>query len=200
MYKIGLTGGIASGKSTVLGWLKMKGVTFWDADQVARAVVAPNSKGLMALASHFGKEILQEDGTLNRARLGEIIFSSPEKKEELDSILHPIILERLEEDTKKAEEAGIKAMIYDIPLLFETGWDTLMDEVWLVDTSPSVQLNRLMSRDGYSKNDAKLRVLSQMPVAEKRKKATYRIRNSSSKKALKKNLNALWNEKAALFV
>ena len=200
MYKIGLTGGIASGKSTVLEWLKMKGVTFWDADQVARDVVAPNSKGLMALATHFGKEILQEDGTLNRPYLGEIIFSSPEKKKDLDSILHPIILERLEEDTKKAEEAGIKAMIYDIPLLFETGWDTLMDEVWLVDTSPSVQLDRLMSRDGYSKNDAKLRVLSQMPVAEKRKKATYRIRNSSSKKALKKNLNALWNEKAALFV
>lgn len=199
MYKIGLTGGIASGKSTILNWLKEKGVTFWDADQVAREVVAPGSVGLSALAEHFGHDIIKEDGSLNRPRLGEIVFQFPEKIEELDAIMHPLILQRMEEDTKVAEEKGVKAMIYDVPLLLETGWDALMDEVWLVDTRPSVQLQRLMARDGFTKEAAKQRILSQMPLEEKRKKATYRIRNSSSLAVLETHLNALWEEKGGLF-
>ncbi len=199
MYKIGLTGGIASGKSTILNWLKEKGVTFWDADQVAREVVAPGSEGLQALANHFGNDIVREDGSLNRPRLGEIVFQSPQKIEELDAIMHPLILRRMEEDTKQAEQQGVKTMIYDVPLLLETGWDGLMDEVWLVDTRPSVQLKRLMERDGFTKEAAKQRIASQMPLEEKRKKATYRIRNSSSLAVLEKHLNALWEEKSVLF-
>ena len=154
MFKIGLTGGIASGKSTVLTYFKDKGIPYIDADIVAREVVEPGTEGLKAIVEAFGSNVLHDDGTLNRESLGSIVFHNEKKRRQLNDCLKEHIRNRIMELTAHYESNRIAVLIYDIPLLIEGEWNAMMDEVWLVYVNESTQIERLMSRNGFSEDDA----------------------------------------------
>lgn len=199
MYKIGLTGGIASGKSTVSEWLAQKGAPIIDADVVAREVVAPGTAGLAELVSYFGDTILQADGTLDRPKLGAIIFNDEVKRKALNGILHRYIHERIDELALDLAKAGYGAAIYDIPLLIETNWYKEMDEVWLVSLEPTVQEARLKVRNGFTDEEAKARIASQMSLAEKKAYSQVIIDNNGTLEELMVQLEAIWQAKGHLF-
>lgn len=174
---IGLTGGIATGKSTVARLLAARGLTVIDADQVAREVVQPGEEALNDIVHLFGEDMLQEDGTLDRKRLGKRIFGDSEARKQLEAILHPRIRKRMMEKIQNALKTHHDPIIVDVPLLFETGWDRLTDANIVVTAPPDVQLKRLMARDTLSEEEAKQRIQAQWPLEEKVKRADWVIDN-----------------------
>lgn len=195
MFKIGLTGGIASGKSTVLTYFKDKGIPYIDADIVAREVVEPGTEGLKAIVDTFGSNVLHADGTLNREALGAIVFHNEEKRQLLNSCLKTHIRNRIMELTSQYEQGNTPVLIYDIPLLIEGEWYTMMDEVWLVYVNETTQIERLMSRNGYTREDALARINSQMRLDDKRAYADIIIDNNGTPHDLIVQLNTIWNER-----
>ena len=195
MFKIGLTGGIASGKSTVLTYFKDKGIPYIDADIVAREVVEPGTKGLQAIVDVFGLNVLHDDGTLNREALGSIVFHNEEKRRQLNSCLKEHIRNRIMELTASYESNHTAVLIYDIPLLIEGEWYTMMDEVWLVYVSEPTQIERLMSRNGFSKEDALARIKSQMRLDDKRSYADIIIDNNGTPQTLEAQLDTIFSER-----
>ena len=175
---IGLTGGIASGKSTVSNWLISQGYPVVDADIAARKVVEPGTPALREITEAFGRDILLEDGTLDRKKLGAIIFSDEEKRQTLNAIVHPAVREWMRQETEHAFSEGASVVIMDIPLLFESKLTHMVEETVLVYVSMETQLKRLMDRDGYSEADALARIHAQMPIDDKRKLADYIIDNN----------------------
>ena len=190
MFKIGLTGGIASGKSTVLTYFKDKGMPCIDADIVAREVVEPGTEGLQAIVDTFGS-----NGTLNREALGAIVFHNEEKRQLLNGCLKIHIRNRILELTSQYETSNTPVLIYDIPLLIEGEWYTMMDEVWLVYVNETTQIERLMSRNGYTKEDALARINSQMSLDDKRSYADVIIDNNGTPFDLTAQLNTIWGER-----
>ena len=195
MFKIGLTGGIASGKSTVLTYFKDKGIPYIDADIVAREVVERGTEGLKAIVDTFGSHILHDDGTLNREALGAIVFHNEEKRQLLNSCLKIHIRNRIMKLTSQYEQGNTPILIYDIPLLIEGEWYTMMDEVWLVYVNETTQIERLMSRNGYTREDALARINSQMRLDDKRAYADIIIDNNGTPHDLTVQLNTIWNER-----
>ena len=195
MFKIGLTGGIASGKSTVLTYFKDKGIPYIDADIVAREVVEPGTEGLKAIVDTFGSNVLQDDGTLNREALGAIVFHNEKKRQLLNNCLKTHIRNRIMELTSQYEHGNTPILIYDIPLLIEGEWYTMMDEVWLVYVNETTQIERLMSRNGYTREDALARINSQMRLDDKRAYADVIIDNNGTPHELTVQLNTIWNER-----
>ena len=195
MFKIGLTGGIASGKSTVLTYFKDKGIPYIDADIVAREVVEPGTEGLQAIVDTFGSNVLHADGTLNREALGAIVFHNEEKRQLLNSCLKTHIRNRIMELTSQYEQGNTPILIYDIPLLIEGEWYTMMDEVWLVYVNETTQIERLMSRNGYTREDALARINSQMRLDDKCAYADIIIDNNGTPHDLTVQLNTIWNER-----
>ena len=195
MFKIGLTGCIASGKSTVLTYFKDKGIPYIDADIVAREVVEPGTEGLKAIVDTFGSNVLHADGTLNREALGAIVFHNEEKRQLLNSCLKTHIRNRIMELTSQYEQGNTPILIYDIPLLIEGEWYTMMDEVWLVYVNEMTQIERLMSRNGYTREDALARINSQMRLDNKRIYANVIIDNNGTPHDLTVQLNTIWNER-----
>lgn len=189
--RIGLTGGIAAGKSTVSEYLREQGVFVLDADEAARAVVEPGSPGLSALAQRYGEAILRPDGSLHRKALGGIIFSSPEERAAVNALLHPCIIEWMQarEQVYCKEHPG-KPVVWDVPLLIETGLHTKMDEVWLVTAGEEARVARLMARDGSSREEAMARMRSQMPQEEKLPYADVVLENDSTKEVLMEGVRA----------
>lgn len=177
---IGLTGGIASGKSTVSGMFTDMGITVIDADIEARLAVEPGEKAYNDIVSHFGTGILEENGTINRPELGEIIFNNEEKRLLLNSIVHPAVRERMAQKRAQAEAANEKAVVLDIPLLFESRLTGLVEKIIVVYVDEQTQLERLMNRNGFSKEEALSRINSQMPLKDKVDLADAVIDNSSS--------------------
>ena len=175
---IGLTGGIASGKSTVSNWLISQGYPVVDADIAARKVVEPGTPALREITEAFGRDILLEDGTLDRKKLGAIIFSDEEERQTLNAIVHPAVREWMRQETERAFSEGASVVIMDIPLLFESKLTHMVEETVLVYVSMETQLKRLMDRDGYSETDALARIHAQMPIDDKRKLADYIIDNN----------------------
>jgi dephospho-CoA kinase len=165
---LGLTGGIASGKSTVSGILADLGAIIIDADQISRELTVPGSPLLAKIVEHFGSEILFPDGKLNRRLLAGIIFRHPEKRKVLEQITHPAIISRIKgrlEEIKK--ERPHTVVVIEAALLIEAGMTQMVDEVWLVTVDRSVQIQRLMSRDNLSFKEAIARIESQLPVEKK---------------------------------
>ncbi|KFO80889.1 Dephospho-CoA kinase domain-containing protein, partial [Cuculus canorus] len=179
MFLVGLSGGIASGKSTVVAVLQEVGCAVIDADVIAREVVQPHSKAHRHIVRCFGTEILSENGEINREALGNIIFSQPEKRQLLNCITHPEIQKEMLKQILKYFLLGYRYVILDIPLLFETNRLTkFMKYTILVYCDPPTQLSRLMKRNGLSQAQAEARIASQLPLDEKRKLATHVIDNS----------------------
>lgn len=199
MYKIGLTGGIASGKSTVSAWLAKQGAPIIDADIIARQVVEKGQPCLKQLVEAFGQTILLADGRLNRPLVGQLVFTDKAKRQKLNQIMHKAIKEKMAEQAAIYEKTGQIAAIYDVPLLVETGWYQWMDEVWVVAVSPKTQLKRLMLRNQYTEVEAKERIASQMALADKIKVADKVIANDGTEDDLYKELGLLWQQKKGLF-
>lgn len=187
---IGLTGGIASGKSTVSELLTAHGFKIVDADIASRKAVEKGSEGLEQVRSTFGEEAIDEDGNMNREYVGDIIFNYPEKRLELNEIVHPIVRTIMEQEKEAFLKDGYN-VIMDIPLLYENELQDTVDEVWLVYTSESIQIDRLMQRNDISMEDAKARVYSQISIDKKCRMADHVIDNRDSKLDLKQNLEQL---------
>ncbi|MUK58336.1 dephospho-CoA kinase [Pseudomonas aeruginosa] len=190
---IGLTGGIASGKSTVSELLSVFGFKVVDADKAAREAVKKGSKGLAQVREVFGDEAIDENGEMNRRYMGDLVFNHPEKRLELNAIIHPIVRDIMEEEKKEYLKQGYN-VIMDIPLLFENELENTVDEVWVVYTSESIQMDRLMQRNNLSLEDAKARVYSQISIDKKSRMADHVIDNLGDKLELKQNLERLLKE------
>ncbi|HDG8503982.1 TPA: dephospho-CoA kinase [Staphylococcus aureus] len=190
---IGLTGGIASGKSTVSELLSVFGFQVVDADKAAREAVKKGSKGLAQVREVFGDEAIDENGEMNRRYMGDLVFNHPEKRLELNAIIHPIVRDIMEEEKQEYLKQGYN-VIMDIPLLFENELENTVDEVWVVYTSESIQMDRLMQRNNLSLEDAKARVYSQISIDKKSRMADHVIDNLGDKLELKQNLERLLEE------
>lgn len=177
---IGLTGGIASGKSTVSRLIRSMSIPIIDADEVAREVVEPGTETLKAIEQRFGSVILNEDGTLARKKLGVIIFQDPVQRDVLNQIVHPAVRQRMNELKDYYLSQGAQTIVYDIPLLYESNLFHLVDKVLLVYVDAKTQLARLMERDRAGEEDAKQRIASQMPLSSKREQADAIIDNSGT--------------------
>ncbi|TDM39790.1 dephospho-CoA kinase [Macrococcoides goetzii] len=187
---IGLTGGIASGKSTVAKYLADNGFIIVDADIASRKAVEAESSGLEEIRTVFGDGVIQEDGTLNRKALGEIIFKDKNQREKLNAIVHPRVRDIMEAE-KEAGLALDKPVVMDIPLLFENKLEHTVDEVWVVYVPKEVQIERLMARNQLSLEEAESRVSSQLSIEEKKQKADKVIDNSGSLQSLYQQLELL---------
>lgn len=181
---IGITGGIATGKSTVSQIIQEQGYTVIDSDKIARDVVSKNSKGLKRVIDEFGENLLNDDGTLNRVELGNLVFNNEEKRELLNKILHPLIRESIIEKIKEVTNTS-SVVFVDVPLLFELRDDLekagiVFQEVWLVYISKEKQIKRLMERNDFSLEQAVKRIESQKDIEEKRKLADRIIDNSGN--------------------
>ena len=179
---IGLTGGIATGKSTVSDYLARQGWPVLDADVFSREAVAKGSDILQAIGDRYGPDSLLVDGNLNRAYLAKIIFSNPAEKQWLEQQIHPYVRARFDVETKALP--ATQTLVYSIPLLFEADLTHLVTEIWVVTCSPAQQLERLMKRSQLTRGEAQARIDAQMNLNEKCKRADVVIDNSSSKKAL----------------
>ncbi|KAF1304699.1 MULTISPECIES: dephospho-CoA kinase [Enterococcus] len=180
---LGVTGGIATGKSTVVDIFRAHGFPIIDGDLIAREVVVPNSPGLAAIVGAFGKEILTEEGTLDRKKLGRIVFQEEAKLNLLNQVLNPFIRSEI---LRQLQEAEAPLVIADIPLLFEGYYDQYVDQVAVVYLPESLQVQRLMERDNFSQESAMQRIRSQMPIDEKRNRADIVFDNQGTRQQTKK--------------
>ena len=172
MRVIGLTGGIASGKTTVSNLFKISGVPVIDADLVARQVVEKGTVGLSALVNRFGEAILNTDGTLNRTELGKRMFSEEAIRSEVNDILQPLIRQEIISRMQAYKDQGKTLIVLDVPLLFEMHYENLCDDIIVVAVSVETQIARMEKRNGYTREEALERIQSQMPLEEKVKRAT----------------------------
>lgn len=192
---IGLTGGIASGKSLVSAYLRELGAQIIDADEIARRVVQPGGPVLREIVAEFGDAVLNADGTLNRKELGRIVFSDPAKLDRLNRIIHPQILAEIKMLLNKHRKSGSERIaVLDAPLLYEVGGEGLVDEVWVVDVDYPTQLKRLMRRDNLSEEDARRRIAAQIPLDEKVRRADRVIDNRSTPEDTRRQVRRLWEE------
>lgn len=181
VYIVGLTGGIASGKSTVTHYLEKKNIPVIDADKVARQVVEPGTEGLAKVIAHFGIEFMKSDGNLNREKLGEEIFKNQKSRKKLGDILDEEIRQEIILQTENLANQGTSIVIWDIPLLFEKNYDVLVNETLLVYVDAPTQLQRLMIRDNISEYKAKLKINSQLSLEKKVGLADVIIDNNDTK-------------------
>lgn len=191
---LGLTGSIATGKSTVSQMFRQKGAEIIDADRIAREVVEPGTEGLARIVEQFGPEML-DGGKLNRDRLGARIFQNPAEREKLNRLLHPLIVDSMHRKTEKIKkEKDPKLIIWDVPLLIEGKLTQWVEAVILVYTPKEVQLERLMKRNSLSKEEAKKRISAQMDIEEKKKFADYVIDNRGTLSETERQVDQLWKQ------
>ncbi len=174
---VGLTGGIASGKSTFAEALRARGVPVVDADALARAAVAPGSLALAEIARTFGPDVLAADGTLDRRRMAALVFADDGARRRLEAITHPAVRRAMAEETARLAAAGYELVFYDTPLLFEVGLDGILDSVVVVWVPADVQRARLAARDGLGPAEADARLAAQLPIDEKARRADFVVEN-----------------------
>lgn len=195
MKVIGLTGGIASGKSTISMLLKNRGAVIIDADKIAREIMTPGKPVWHAVIEHFGREILLDGKNIDRKKLGRIVFSDQKLLETLNSITHPAIVQEIKERLDYYRHKNEKVVVVDAALLLEIGLDSLVDEVWVVVVDEKNQLKRLMDREkGMDLEEARNRIRAQMPLDEKIKMADKIIDNSGSIEETERQIDELWRE------
>jgi len=198
MLKVGLTGSIAVGKSYVRGVFAELGCHVIDADKIARDVVAPGTEGLKSVVTAFG-DVLNNDGTLNRARLGEIVFADEARRQKLNSLLHPLIIAAQDEQIRELERRDPDGIvIVDAALLIESGGYKRLDKLIVVVCDPEIELQRLMKRDGLSREAAGERINTQMPQEQKKKYADFLIDTSGSFDATRAQVVSVFKQLRAL--
>ena len=190
--RVGLTGGVASGKSTVSALLEERGAVVVDADALAREVVAHGTPGLAAVVSEFGTEVLAPDGALDRARLGAVVFADPARRTALEAIIHPLVRARARE-LEEAAPAGA-VVVHDIPLLVETGQGSSFDAVLVVDVPVETQVARAVRERGWSEGEARSRIAAQASREERLAVATYVVDNSGTAEDLRQRVAEVFAE------
>jgi dephospho-CoA kinase len=199
MLKVGLTGSIAVGKSRVLSIFGELGCHTIDADQIARQVVTPDSEGLKLVVENFGNEVLQPDGSLDRQKLGAIVFADEAKRRQLNSLLHPLIIARQDEQIRQIEQSDPKGIvIIDAALMIESGSYRRMEKLIVVYCEPEIQLQRLMHRDGLSRDAAESRIAAQMPQDKKKTFADFLINTSGDHSQTRAQVENVYRELRAL--
>jgi dephospho-CoA kinase len=195
MFVIGLTGGMASGKTTVAKILFRLGAQIIDADAIAKELVAPGQEALQCLVELFGAKIIDRDGRLNRGVLAAIVFNDQEKMAQLNAILHPQVIQKIVEKLSSIAKTDPDAVVViDAPLLLEAGMKCLVDEVWVVAADEENQIERAVIRDGLSREEAKRRLSVQMPLKEKLKHAQYVIDNSGAIASTIDQVEFIWKK------
>lgn len=197
---VGLTGGIASGKSTVSRMFRDLGARVVDADVIARRIVRPGRVAHRDIVRTFGRQVLSPDGTLDRKRLGQQVFSDPKKLEQLNRITHPRIAREARREIRKHRAAGVPLVVYDAALLVETGWHRDrrfgLDGLVVVNVPRKTQMERLVQRDGLSRRSALKRIGAQLPLSAKLKVADHVIDNGGSLDHTRRQVHGLWKELA----
>lgn len=193
-WVLGLTGGIATGKSLVAGFFREMGAAVVDADELAHQVTAPGEPALEEIRQVFGPGVFTPEGELDRRALGRLVFTDPAKRRELEGIVHPRVRQRLEEAVARFKAAGAPLIVLEIPLLFETGEPLLrlIDRVVVVTAPEAVQLQRLQARNGLSETEARARMAAQMPLAEKVKRAHYVVDNGGTPEETRRQVEQIW--------
>lgn len=194
MKVIGLTGGIASGKSTASAYLRELGAAIVDADAISRASTRRGGAAFEAVCAAFGN-ILGADGEIDRRKLGGIVFADEDARRKLNSIVHPAVMAESRAQIENARASGVKVCILDVPLLFETGMEKLCDETWLIYVPREEQIRRMAERDGLDAAAAAARIDSQMPLEEKLKRADVAIDSSGTIEQTREKLHRLWEER-----
>ncbi|MCF2125023.1 dephospho-CoA kinase [Strepomyces sp. STD 3.1] len=194
MLKVGLTGGIGAGKSEVSRLLVEHGAVLIDADRIAREVVAPGTPGLAAVVAAFGEDVLAGDGSLDRPKLGSIVFADPERLAALNAIVHPLVGDRSRALEEAADDDAV--VVHDVPLLTENGMAPLYDVVVVVDADPATQLDRLVRLRGMTEPDARARMAAQATREQRREIADVVIDNDVPLDELRRRVAEVWTELA----
>ena len=190
--RVGLTGGVASGKSTVSAMLRDLGAVVVDADALAREVVEPGTPGLDAVADEFGSDVLTADGRLDRSKVGALVFADPSRRAALEAIVHPLVRARATE-IEEAAPAGV-LVVHDIPLLVETGQATSFDAVVVVDVPEEVQVERAVRERGWTEAEARARVEAQASRADRLAAATHVVENSGDVEDLRQRVTEVFEQ------
>ena len=193
-YVIGLTGSTGSGKTEAAKYLESLGAARFDADEVSRAVTAPGGVALPAIRAQFGDEVFNPDGTLNRAALADIVFHSTPHRRALEGIIHPLVQRTLLERMDEAAARGVKIAILDVPLLFECGMDALCDETWALYVPRDKQIERVVTRDGITREAAEARIDSMMPTERRNALATRAINTDQPMEKTRQVLAQLYRQ------
>jgi len=192
MKLVGLTGGIASGKSAVAKMLRAAGIPVVDADELARDAVAPGTPALAAIAKRFGDDVILKTGVLDRKKLGDVVFADATARADLNAIVHPQVAALAVGKLEELRASGVEVAVYEVPLLFENGLEGMVDETLLVAASDDIQRARLMIRDNIDVTSANARIASQMSLDDKRKRASFVIENDGSLEETARQLAVLW--------
>ncbi len=197
MVVIGLTGGPGTGKSTVAAMLARRGAAVIEADRLGHQAYAPGTEGWQALVRAFGPEIVAPDGTIDRRHLGTLAFSDPEKLRQLNAIIHPVIRRLITEQLEKFRREGVRVAVIEAALLFEAGWDDLVDEVWVTDAPPEVAVARYAARTGLPEEEVRRRMAAQLDAREKVRRAHRVVDTSGSLADVERQVDRLWEELAS---
>ena len=198
MLVIGLTGSIGTGKSEAARQLEALGASIISADQVGHEAYTPNTEAWEHVVSAFGDEILQDDGEIDRRKLGTIVFSDSGQLERLNQIMHPRMAQMVADKVEVLRGQGVKVVVVEAALLFEAGWDSLVEEVWTTDSPEQVVIERLKVRNGMSEEEARKRISSQMGRTERLEKSDYVSENSGDMVALGLAIKELWDRRVAI--
>ncbi len=192
MKKIGVTGGIACGKSEAIAFLRSLGAAVTDADMLSRAATAPGGEALPAIRDAFGMSYFDDQGRLNRRMLGTLVFADEAARHKLEGIVHPIVEASMRRELADFEQQGFRLAFLDIPLLYEAKLEGMCDEIWVVSAPRKVQLARIAARDGLTSDEAVARIDSQMPLMQKEALADQVIVNDSTLNAFRTRIKALY--------
>ena len=198
MLVIGLTGSIGTGKSEAARQLEALGASIISADQVGHEAYTPNTEAWEHVVSAFGDEILQDDGEIDRRKLGTIVFSDPGQLERLNQIMHPRMAQMVADKVEVLRGQGVEVVVVEAALLFEAGWDSLVEEVWTTDSPEQAVIERLKVRNGMSEEETRKRMSSQMGRMERLERSDYVIENSGDMVALGIAIKELWDRRVAI--
>lgn len=195
MLVIGLTGSIGTGKSEAARYLAQLGAEVIDADQVGHEAYTPQSEAWHNVVGAFGKEILDSNGEVDRKKLGDIVFSNPDQLSRLNQIMHPLMARMVAEEIEDLRGQGVEVAVVEAALLFEAGWDSLVGEVWVTDSSEDLVIQRLSERNGLTQEEARKRISSQMDRSERLSRADLVIDNSGDIAAMESTIDEMWERR-----